>query len=61
METLPLTLKEVAAKLGLSELVVRQLRERCPPSLPTPYSTRPLLWRDKAISDWSEARGLKLT
>lgn len=57
METL--TLKEVAVKLGISELVVLQLRERSPQSLPTPSARRPLRWRAEVVERWLQERGAK--
>lgn len=57
MESLSLT--EVARKLGISELAVRQLRERSPQSLPTPFARRPLRWRAEVVERWLQERGAK--
>lgn len=47
-----LTLPELAAKLGLTEMTVRQLRCRSPQSLPIPFALRPLAWKSEVVDRW---------
>lgn len=48
--------KQLAERLGVSEIALIQLRSRDPRALPVPHSTRPLLWHEQTVESWTEER-----